>query len=262
MVETRRGAAGRGRGADFARRAVHGLGVRASRVEWAAHRRLLAFGDRVYCPICGWRGLVFAASRKPRRMNRLCPQCMSSERDRALHMWLARRSPMAEARLLEVAPIGLVKSAAKRLGYSYTSMDLSSARAEVLTDLCRLSFHDETFDVVVCFHVLEHVPSDLEAVEEIGRVLTRGGNAVVSVPWDRTTESTDEDLMASPEERQRRFGQSDHVRMYGRDLPERLRRSGMAVDEVLWRDYFSAEEFRRSALAGDDDRFWICRTLA
>ena len=78
-------------GAVDARRIVQAIEVRASRAEWAAHRRLLAVGGRVRCPVCGWSGVGFAASRKPRRVNRLCPQCFSSERDRALHMWLADR---------------------------------------------------------------------------------------------------------------------------------------------------------------------------
>ena len=90
-------------------------------------------------------------------------------------------------------------------------------------------------------------------------MLRSDGTAVIIVPWDRTAASTEEDFNAGPEERERRFGQSDHVRMYGRDVTDRFRAGGLEVEEVLWSDLFSPDEFRRSALDGDDDRFWLCR---
>lgn len=201
---------------------------------------------------------MFAASHRPRRMNRICPRCSSSERDRALQLWLLRRPTPSQARLLEVAPLGLLESTARRLGYEHTSVDLSSRRADVLGDLCRLPFPDGSFDVVVCFHVLEHVPSDRDAAAQIARVLGQGGTAVIVVPWHRGLEATEEDLDAGPEERLRRFGQSDHVRNYGSDVTERFRAGGLVVDEVMWKDLFTPEEFRRHALDGADDRFWLC----
>lgn len=242
-----------------ARRAAQALERRATRWERSAHRRLLGIGGRVECPICGWSGVSFAASRKPRRMNRLCPDCLSSERDRALQLWLDRHPVRLGARLLEVAPLGLVEPVSQRLGYEYTSVDLYSHRAEVRADLCSLPFPDGSFDVICCFHVLEHVPADVDALSQLSRVLGEDGAAVVIVPWDERAATTDEDLDAGPEERLRRFGQTDHVRMYGRDVSDRFRSGGLEVAEVLWRDVFSVSEFRRCALDGDDDRFWICK---
>jgi len=230
---------------------------RFRRLERTAHRRLLAVGGRVECPVCGWSGVSFAASHKPRRSNRICPRCSSSERDRALELWLVDRPVPPGGRVLEVAPLGLLASTARGLGYEHVSVDLSSARADVLGDLCRLPFPAESFDVVVCFHVLEHVPADLEAVGEIARMLRPGGQAVISVPWGPAQAVTEEDLEAGPEERQRRFGQTDHVRNYGRDVTDRFRSGGLLVDEVPWRTMYGSEEFRHHALDGDDDRFWI-----
>lgn len=242
-----------------ARRAARALERRATRWERSAHRRLLSVGSRVECPICGWHGVSFAASRKPRRMNRLCPDCLSSERDRALQLWLDRQPVRDGARLLEVAPLGLVEPVAARLGYDYLSVDLHSPRAKVRGDLCGLPFPTGSVDVIACFHVLEHVPADVVAAAQIARVLRDDGTAVLIVPWDQQAATTDEDLEAGPEERLRRFGQSDHVRMYGRDVSDRFRAGGLDVTEVLWRELFSSDDFRRCALDGDDDRFWICR---
>lgn len=245
-----------------AQRAAEALGRRATRWERSAHRRLMGVGHRVECPICGWHGVSFAASRRPRRLNRLCPECLSSERDRALQLWLDLQPVQRGARLLEVAPLGLVEPVSRRLGYHYTSVDLYSPRAQVRADLCALPFPRGSFDVVACFHVLEHVPADVRAASQIGEVLADGGTAVVIVPWDPRAADTDEDLDAGPEERLRRFGQIDHVRMYGRDVADRFRSGGLEVTEVLWRDLFDAEVFRRCALDGDDDRFWLCRRAA
>lgn len=218
----------------------------------------MTVGDSVECPICGWSGRSFAASRKPRRANRLCPSCGSSERDRALRLWLRGQRPRTGAMLVEVAPIGLVEPLAAKLGYAYTSVDLYSLRAQVRGDLLALPFADRSIDVIVCFHVLEHVQGDIAAAAEISRVLRDDGRAVLSVPWDPGAATTDEDLTASPEERLRRFGQIDHVRMYGRDLTDRLGSGGLHVEEVLWTTLYDERQFRRSALDGDDDRFWFC----
>ncbi|MBS1838786.1 MAG: methyltransferase domain-containing protein [Actinobacteria bacterium] len=191
-------------------------------------------------------------------MNRLCPQCLSSERDRALQIWLRDHPPTRSgARLLEVAPLGLLAPAARQLGYEYASVDLMSSMSLVRGDLCSLPFPTGSFDLVVCFHVLEHVDDDVAAVREISRVLTDDGAAVVVVPWNPDSALTDEDLAASPEERLRRFGQIDHVRMYGRDAAARLAAGDMHVDEVRWVASFGADEYRASALEGDDDRFWL-----
>lgn len=125
-------------------------------------------------------------------------------------------------------------------------------------DLCSLPFPTGSFDLVVCFHVLEHVDDDVAAVREISRVLADDGTAVVVVPWNPDSAHTDEDLAASPDERLRRFGQIDHVRMYGRDAATRFEAGGVRVEELRWSASFGADEYQASALEGDDDRFWLC----
>lgn len=242
-------------------RVVDAVRRRARRAERRAYRDLLGGGNRVECTICGWHGIRFAPSFKPRRSNRICPRCKSNERYRALELWL-RSQPVREgARLLEVAPIELVQPTAVELGYEYSSVDLMSRRARVRGDLCQLPFADGSFDVVVCFHVLEHIPADVDAMASMARVLTPHGHAVVVVPWDPSSATTSEDPDASPEERQRRFGQTDHVRMYGRDVTARLEAAGFVVDETEWDELFGPAAHRRHALRGDDDRFWLCRRL-
>ena len=233
---------------------------KARRLERAAHRTLLRYPHRVRCPVCGWSGVRLAPSAKPRRPNRMCPACKSSERYRALELVLRRLGPVdSEARLLEVAPVHTVQRTAENLGYTYSSIDLRSPRAQVHADLCDLPFADASFDIVVCFHVLEHIPADRRAVQELARVVGTEGQAIVVVPRDVRRATTFEDPDADPADYERLYGQSDHVRWYGADVADRWRETGVDVVEQCWSQQFTPDIYRHAALFGDDDRFWIVR---
>lgn len=233
---------------------------RARRWERTGYLHVAGLGDRVECPQCGWTGFRFAPSAKPRRANRICPRCLSNERYRAFDSWFrARPGTGAGSRLLEIAPTDHVAGRARALGYDYMSLDLRSAKAAVLGDLCKVPFVEDVFDVTVCFHVLEHIPDDGAAMSELGRITAAQGDLVVVVPWEPDRPTTFEDPTVDPADYEAVFGQSDHVRIYGADFASRLRDAGLEVEEVRWSTFFSPDEFRRLALDGDDDRFWICR---
>ncbi|MEZ5321564.1 MAG: class I SAM-dependent methyltransferase [Microthrixaceae bacterium] len=214
---------------------------------------------RVECPLCGWSGPFFASSVKPFRRNRICPRCHSSERYRALAALLDGETTDRAGRFLEVAPTKLLPRWAASRWDQYVSLDLRSARAMVHADLCATPVVDGAFDTVVCFHVLEHIPDDGAAIAEMARVVAPGGRLIISVPFEAHRPATFEDPNVAPEDRERVFGQRDHVRIYGTDFADRLVRSGLDVSEVMWGDFVSRQTFDRYALAGDDDRFWVCR---
>jgi SAM-dependent methyltransferase len=120
----------------------------------------------------------------------------------------------------------------------YITADLDPTRGMVASDLTRMAFADGSFDVILCSHVLEHIPDDSRAMRELRRILRRGGQAILAVPmWRRVTE---EDLtITDPAERHRRFGQDDHVRSYGLDgvFAQRLTDSGFdVIEDPLIRD--------------------------
>lgn len=239
-------------------RLVSGANRYFKRAERRAFRSALGFGNRVSCSVCGWHGVTFAPSAKPRVPNRICPNCKSNERYRAFDAWFRAQPWEPGLRILEIAPTHMIEPTARSLGFEYTSLDLHSARARVLGDLCATPFRDGAFDLVVCFHVLEHIPDDLTAMSEIGRILSDRGTAVVVVPWEPGRTQTFEVPDADPADYQRLYGQSDHVRTYGRDVSNRLTAAGLEVDEKPWSELFTSAQFRRYALDGDDDRFWVC----
>ena len=113
---------------------------------------------------------------------------------------------------------------------SYVTADLSSSLANIRMDITDIPYKDESFDVVLCNHVLEHVVEDQKAMRELFRVLTQGGWAILNSPTDPRRAKTFEDPnITSPQDRERAFGQEDHVRIYGGDYKERLKKAGFKV---------------------------------
>ena len=233
------------------------------KVELRARRDLLRFPRRVRCPICGWTGAALASSSKPRKPNRMCPRCGSSERYRAIELLLRRRGPVAPGtRLLEISPIGTVEPTATSLGYSFTgiSFDLEDSQVTTYGRLEALPFASGIFDIVVCLHVLEHIIDDRSAVRELARVLAPGGEALVNVPWDPARPVTFEDQSSDPSQNHALYGQADHVRVYGADVTSRWTDAGVEVEEERWVERFTPDVHRYAALDGRDDRFWIVTT--
>jgi SAM-dependent methyltransferase len=139
----------------------------------------------------------------------------------------------------------------------YVSADLNSPLASVHTDITAMSFNDNSFDVVVCNHVLEHIPDDRQAIRELARVLKPGGWAVLQVPIGAERTATEEDpWIANPDEQLRRFGQINHVRVYaGADYVHRLENGGFAVERYSLPKQNGEPYTQRFGLLQDEDIF-------
>jgi 2-polyprenyl-3-methyl-5-hydroxy-6-metoxy-1,4-benzoquinol methylase len=147
-------------------------------------------------------------------------------------LYMTRKTDLFDGRrkaMLHVAPEPALSPWFQQKAYiDYLSADLSSSRAMVRMDICDIQHANDTFDVIYCSHVLEHVPDDRKAMREFWRVLKAGGWAILQVPI--TSPATFEDpSVASPSERERLFGQHDHVRRYGPDYRDRLADAGFSV---------------------------------
>ncbi|MCX2719234.1 class I SAM-dependent methyltransferase [Lentiprolixibacter aurantiacus] len=198
-------------------------------------------GSRYTDPIDGkkFRSFLPYGYENPRE-NVLSPSTLSLERHRLLWLFLRDRTQFFSepAKLLHFAPEQAFYKRFKRLSHlEYTTTDLDSPLATVKADICDLPFEDNTFDIILCNHVLEHIPDDQKAMKELFRVMKPGGWGVFQVPQDLSRKQTYEDpSITDRKERARIFGQYDHVRIYGYDYFERLREVGFEVEEV---DYTS-----------------------
>lgn len=169
------------------------------------------------------------------RPDAACPRCGSLERDRFLALLLQGMAPYVASAgaVLDIAPNRATTRVLRHLGVDHhvrVDFDPGADRraVDVQASITDLPFPDASFNVAICYHVLEHVPDDGRAMRELARVLAPGGIAFVQVPW-RPGTVTDEDPSAPVEERLRRFGQADHVRFYGDDFEDRLRAAGLRV---------------------------------
>ncbi|BFP39811.1 class I SAM-dependent methyltransferase [Flavobacteriaceae bacterium GF1] len=187
------------------------------------------------------------------RENVLSPSTLSLERHRLLWLFLKQETNFFATglRLLHFAPEqAFYKRFRKQKNLDYVTTDLNSPLADIKADICNLPFEDESFDVILCNHVLEHIPDDKKAMEELYRILKKGGWGVFQVPQDLNRKTTFEDnSITDKKERAKIFGQYDHVRIYGRDYFDKLRKVGFKVDEVNLSEKLSAEEIEKYRLA-------------
>jgi SAM-dependent methyltransferase len=192
-------------------------------------KRLHGVHPRV-CPACGYVG-KFHAFGMPPRFDAQCPHCRSLERHRLLLLSDQKASLIrAGSDILHVAPEPVVRDYLRGRCSNYISLDLFSKDADVHEPIENTSFSDESFDHIVCSHVLEHVDDD-KALREMFRLLRCDGTLLLMVPIVEGWEKTYEYPAVSKDERDLHFGQSDHVRYYGRDLRERMSRVGFSFRE-------------------------------
>ena len=220
------------------------------------------------CPLCGCRRRKFLPyGYVTQRDNALCPNCLALERHRTLWLWLLResdigRGAVALPRLLHVAPeVALMRKFHKIYAAQpadYVTADLESPLADLHLDIQHIPLEDESFDVVICNHIMEHVEDDRLAMREILRIMRKGGWGVILSPVDLQREKTfEDDTITDEAERTRIFGQYDHRRIYGRDYAERLRDAGFEVYECDYANLIPAKEKQLYALT--DEPLYIVR---
>ena len=235
-------------------------------------------GDRYECVFCGGRfkkliprGLNYGVLVDQHvvgggiRDNAFCPRCLSYDRERLVYLYLKNETDLLRrpAKVLHVAPERqLLKVLRRHPDFNVTTGDLFSKAVDVKLDVTAIQFGDNTFDLVLCNHVMEHVPDDRKAMREILRVLKPGGLALLQTPISLKMEKTDEELADIPEsERISRFGQKDHCRIYAQaDYPQRLRECGYEVELFRWwetPEHYGGKD-NRSALNAEEVVF-VCR---
>jgi glycosyltransferase involved in cell wall biosynthesis/SAM-dependent methyltransferase len=224
---------------------------------------------RFTCPYCGFETAAFRSFGLTHsvlsthqvvgggyRPNSMCQLCNSKERDRLLYLYLRNKTELfrSPAKLLHVAPEPrLQELLSDQTHLDYLTADLNSPNVMVKMDITDIQYPDDSFDCIICNHVLEHIPHDRAAMRELLRVLKPGGWAVLQVPISLSLDVTFEDESAITEaSREASFGQRDHVRIYGQDYPRRLSDAGFEVEVFEW--WKDAADF-----GGTSNRFGLNR---
>lgn len=214
-----------------------------------------------YCPCCDKHLRAGFEPGPDGRPDARCPKCKSLERHRFFAVLLGAVRPQIGqvGVLLDVSPSPQARKSLLELEpRSYVRFDLRAARGvDLRGSLTQMPLHDRCIDLLVCYHVLEHIIDDRTAIAEISRVLAADGLGIIQVPW-RPGTVTDEDPDASPEERIRRFGLADHVRYYGDGFEDLLVEGGLDVTRVTPADYLGAEANAWMGL-GKNGSVWLVR---
>ncbi len=244
-------------------------------------RPILAFllqGNKFTDPIDGKSFRMFLPyGYGNQRNNVLSPSTLSLERHRLLWLYLQNETDFFQSELDSDSPITQNKriklrkdaetsSALKVLHFApeqefykrfkkqpnidYTTTDLLSPLADVKADICNLPFEDNSYDVILCNHVLEHIPDDSKAMQELYRVLKPSGMGIFQIPQDLSRATTfSDDTIVDQKERAKIFSQYDHVRVYGRDYFDKLRSIGFKVTEEDYTHKLAPELVEKYCLA-------------
>jgi SAM-dependent methyltransferase len=194
-----------------------------------------------------------------------CPVCEAGERHRIDWVFMRDHTNLLDAghrRMLHIAPETVFTFKFKGIpNLSYLSADLENPRAMEQMDITNIQHPDNSFDVIYCSHVLEHILDDRRAMRELVRVCKPGGWGLLQVPI--TAERTFEDPAAvTPEQRLARFGQTDHVRRCGLDYGERIREAGFEVTHARASELLTPDQFRSMGIRKSDRHVFYCTKKA
>ncbi len=217
-------------------------------------------GNEVLCLICNHKYRIFEPYKNIE--NARCTNCFSSQRHRLLYEFLNKETNLLKEggkriKLLHFAPEkAFYDIFSKQSNIDYFPSDLNPKTYQFYkktkiheVDITKIPFADNSFDVILCNHVLEHIIDDSTAMKELYRVMKPNGWGIFQVPIDFEREETYEDFSKiTARERYISFGQIDHVRWYGMDYIKRLRDAGFRVSDIDYTKQYSQEEKFRYGL--------------
>ena len=218
-------------------------------------------GESFVCPCCNGHFRQFLAFRG--KANSRCPGCGSLKRHRLIWLYLKEHTNFFSARLkvLHFAPEYLFQKTFEKMpNLDYFSADWASPRSRIKMDIRNITFEDNTFDVILTNHVLEHIPEDRKAMRELHRVLKPDGFAILQSPVNRNLATTYEDpSITSPADRKRVFGQEDHVRIYGLDYKDRLEECGFNVNADPFVQQLGPERIQQYVLPANEPIYYCTK---
>lgn len=198
-------------------------------------------GDRFECPVCSGRFKAmkpFVGSCSLRGIDTdhytehsICPRCHSDIRHRFIVQFMRTHTDLFRRRqsVLHFAPEVQIYHLLNKRDLDYVAADLEPEKFvnAIHADITDIPFEDNSFDTLICIHVLEHIQDDRKAIQEIHRVLKKGGKAILAVPTYGDT--THEIAGLTPQERLTEYGATDHLRLNGLDFSNKLKEAGLSV---------------------------------
>lgn len=220
-------------------------------------KALFLRGNNFYCPCCqgSFSRFLKKGNGLEFRSNAVCPSCGSLERTRLLYLYLKNETDIFDnkSKILHFAPEDILK---KHLlsNSNYLDVDLNPLLASCQMDITDIDCSDNSFDYIICSHVLGHIPDEKKALDELFRVLKESGSLFFLSLMNFEIEATYEDpLLQSPSEKLKAYGELDLQRLYGTDFGNRISRLGINVERIDYRTHFSEQERVRMSL-GDGKR--------
>lgn len=203
----------------------------------------LKFPKNVQCNICGWSGRHLASD--DWHPHSVCWKCRSQVRHRLMVETLTRidgltfKDLVDGKRVLHFSPEHQTTPLIQPRASSYRTADFMRDDVDENLDLTNMpGIADGSVDLLIAADVLEHVPDHIQGMREIYRVLAPGGWALLTVPQQDNLDKTWGDpSVTDPEERLRKFGQRDHVRIFGNDMPDLLKSVGFEVRVITEKDF-------------------------
>jgi len=222
-------------------------------------------GEGYSCPCCGTNFRQLMKGGVDNRVNAVCPKCNSFERHRLLWLYLKRKTNLFtdNLRVLHVCPEYVLQKNLKILpNLEYIGAGLAAPFATVEMDITAINEPDNSYDVILCNHVLEHIIEDYKAMAELFRILKPGGWAILQVPINFNKEKTFEDpSITSPKDREIYFGKDDHVRVYGLDYKDKLEKAGFTVKVEDYSQELGVDMINKYCLPEKDDIYFCIKPI-
>ena len=199
------------------------------------------------------------------RVNALSPSTFSLERHRLLWLYLKRETDFfsKKIKVLHFAPeAAFIEKFKKLKNISYDTIDLNSPLADIKADIRNLPINSDSYDFILCNHVLEHVQDDRKVMKEFYRVIKKGGWGIFQVPIDTNRKETfDDPSITDPKQREKHYWQDDHVRLYGLDYGNILSEAGFEVIEDDYINNLDSKLVERYALP-KGEIIYFCKKTA
>jgi hypothetical protein len=232
-------------------------------IDWLLVARTMTFiGIKHKCPCCGWslRAFTKGGSSLRSRPNGYCPRCNSKPRHRWLWLYLQQHTDIftRPQRVLHVSPGYSTGWGFRKFSHlNYVSGEIKIRPfVQLQFDLTISSFATDSFDKILCIHVLEHIAEDHKAISELFRMLKPGGTTIIAFPIRMDQKTFEDPSITSPEDRKRHFGERDHKRFYGYDAVDRLQEAGFMVETLYARDLPQADLIKYGLKA--EEVMFIC----